>query len=194
MCDAGPRRLVQTRGRPAAASAFRLGRQDALDEAARALNPFERRVPAHTRTHPPSNILLLLLVVLGVLRGSHHSSTFVSCDCSSCVCASPMWPCADVSTRRRADVPTCPRGHKVRDVAWAPNTATPASIVASCSEDGGVVIWTQPAEGADWSAAPLTVRSCTRRSAPAARTSSCRQALCARCGTACFRLILRASA
>ena len=44
-------------------------------------------------------------------------------------------------------------------MAWAPNTATPASIVASCSEDGGVFIWTQPAEGADWAAAPLTVRT-----------------------------------
>ena len=31
----------------------------------------------------------------------------------------------------------------VRDVAWAPNTASPSSMVASASEDGSVMIWTQ---------------------------------------------------
>jgi len=31
----------------------------------------------------------------------------------------------------------------VRDVAWAPNTAMPYDIIASCSEDNKVLIWTQ---------------------------------------------------
>ena len=31
----------------------------------------------------------------------------------------------------------------VRDVAWAPNTAMPYNIVATCSEDCCVLIWKQ---------------------------------------------------
>jgi hypothetical protein len=31
----------------------------------------------------------------------------------------------------------------VRDVAWAPNTAMPYNMIASCSEDRGVFIWKQ---------------------------------------------------
>ena len=31
----------------------------------------------------------------------------------------------------------------VRDVAWAPSTAMPVNIVASCSEDCSVIIWKQ---------------------------------------------------
>ena len=36
-------------------------------------------------------------------------------------------------------------GHSdwVRDVAWAPNTAMPFNIIASCSEDKTVKIWKQ---------------------------------------------------
>jgi protein transport protein SEC13 len=43
----------------------------------------------------------------------------------------------------------------VRDVAWAPNTLSASSLVASCSEDGTVVLWTC-APGSDaWVAQPL---------------------------------------
>eukprot|EP00252_Welwitschia_mirabilis_P005730 TRINITY_DN1627_c0_g2_i1.p1 TRINITY_DN1627_c0_g2~~TRINITY_DN1627_c0_g2_i1.p1 ORF type:complete len:307 (+),score=27.69 TRINITY_DN1627_c0_g2_i1:58-978(+) len=37
----------------------------------------------------------------------------------------------------------------VRDVAWAPNLGLPKSTIASCSEDGKVIIWTQEEKGAD---------------------------------------------
>lgn len=38
----------------------------------------------------------------------------------------------------------------VRDVAWAPNTAMPYNIFASCSEDRTVRIWKQCIEGGSW--------------------------------------------
>jgi len=38
----------------------------------------------------------------------------------------------------------------VRDVAWAPNLGLPKSTIASCSQDGRVVIWTQGKEGDKW--------------------------------------------
>ena len=41
----------------------------------------------------------------------------------------------------------------VRDVAWAPNTAVPFNIVASCSEDRSVIIWKQLVAG--WYPSPL---------------------------------------
>lgn len=34
----------------------------------------------------------------------------------------------------------------VRDVAWAPNIGLPYSTIASCSQDGAVIIWTQSVE------------------------------------------------
>lgn len=39
----------------------------------------------------------------------------------------------------------------VRDVAWAPNTAMPYNIIASCSEDRSVCIWKQSEPNAPWS-------------------------------------------
>ncbi|KAL6139666.1 hypothetical protein ACLB2K_057968 [Fragaria x ananassa] len=38
----------------------------------------------------------------------------------------------------------------VRDVAWAPNLGLPKSTIASCSQDGTVVIWTVAKEGDQW--------------------------------------------
>jgi protein transport protein SEC13 len=43
----------------------------------------------------------------------------------------------------------------VRDVAWAPNTATPNSVIASCSEDKSVLIWTQATPGGAWACEEL---------------------------------------
>lgn len=43
----------------------------------------------------------------------------------------------------------------VRDVAWAPATGMPCNIVASCSEDRGVIIWTQSQASGPWSAAEM---------------------------------------
>jgi protein transport protein SEC13 len=39
----------------------------------------------------------------------------------------------------------------VRDVAWAPNIGLPSSTIASCSQDGTVVIWTQDNTSSTWS-------------------------------------------
>lgn len=38
----------------------------------------------------------------------------------------------------------------VRDVAWAPSILPNVNVVASCSEDCTVLIWTQNGRGADW--------------------------------------------
>ncbi len=38
----------------------------------------------------------------------------------------------------------------MRDVAWAPNTAMPYNIIASCSEDRSVCIWKQNQIDAPW--------------------------------------------
>ncbi|ETI55052.1 hypothetical protein, variant [Phytophthora nicotianae CJ01A1] len=38
----------------------------------------------------------------------------------------------------------------VRDVAWAPSTGLPVNLIASCSEDKHVYIWSQTAEDSSW--------------------------------------------
>jgi len=38
----------------------------------------------------------------------------------------------------------------LRDVAWAPNIGLPSSTIASCSQDGTVVIWTQEWNSTTW--------------------------------------------
>ena len=43
----------------------------------------------------------------------------------------------------------------VRDVAWAPPVVPGRSVVASCSEDGTVLVWTQEEDGAEWTPAVL---------------------------------------
>jgi len=53
-------------------------------------------------------------------------------------------------------------GHKdwVRDVAWAPNIGTPAHVVASCSQDRTVIIWSQEVTGkgrAEWKSCVLPI-------------------------------------
>ena len=48
-----------------------------------------------------------------------------------------------------------PHSDWVRDVAWAPNTAMPYNIIASCSEDRSVYIWKQTEKDEAWSAVLL---------------------------------------
>ena len=45
-------------------------------------------------------------------------------------------------------------GHEdwVRCVAWAPNLGLPMNTLASCGQDGKVLVWTQPAPNAPWAA------------------------------------------
>ncbi|DAZ93178.1 TPA: hypothetical protein N0F65_003061 [Lagenidium giganteum] len=38
----------------------------------------------------------------------------------------------------------------VRDVAWAPSTGMPVNVIASCSEDKHVYVWTQTEENGPW--------------------------------------------
>lgn len=57
--------------------------------------------------------------------------------------------------------PSCPVskaiGHSdwVRDVAWAPPIIPNVNMVASCSEDRTVLIWTQKGQSQEWEATPL---------------------------------------
>jgi protein transport protein SEC13 len=50
------------------------------------------------------------------------------------------------------DQPEILEHHKdwVRDVAWAPSVGLPYNLLASCSEDGSVCIWSQEAENEKW--------------------------------------------
>lgn len=41
-------------------------------------------------------------------------------------------------------------GDWVRDVAWAPSIGLPTSTIASCSQDGTVIIWTQEEPNSPW--------------------------------------------
>lgn len=49
------------------------------------------------------------------------------------------------------DKEASPHQDWVRDVAWAPNTAMPYNIIASCSEDRSVHIWKQTEQDGRWS-------------------------------------------
>lgn len=44
----------------------------------------------------------------------------------------------------------------VRDVAWAPSLGIPCNTLASCSEDGKVLMWTQEKAGGDWTSKCVT--------------------------------------
>jgi len=43
----------------------------------------------------------------------------------------------------------------VRDVAWAPIASTPVSVIASCSQDKRVLIWSKGAGASQWRCVPL---------------------------------------
>lgn len=60
-------------------------------------------------------------------------------------------------------------GHRewVRDVAFAPSTGLAVNMLASCSDDGTVIIWTQRAAGGEWAPERLP----THFSAPVWRVS-----------------------
>ncbi|XP_013409343.1 protein SEC13 homolog, partial [Lingula anatina] len=48
-------------------------------------------------------------------------------------------------------------GHSdwVRDVAWAPSIGLPKSVIASCSQDCRVIIWTNDGTSSAWSSKTL---------------------------------------
>eukprot|EP01123_Difflugia_compressa_P011380 TRINITY_DN4519_c0_g1_i1.p1 TRINITY_DN4519_c0_g1~~TRINITY_DN4519_c0_g1_i1.p1 ORF type:complete len:302 (-),score=43.14 TRINITY_DN4519_c0_g1_i1:103-1008(-) len=45
----------------------------------------------------------------------------------------------------------------VRDVAWAPNVGLPYSTIASCSQDGTVIIWSQTDNNSKWNKTALPI-------------------------------------
>jgi len=58
-----------------------------------------------------------------------------------------LWQLADGAAPRELSKL---EGHTdwVRDVAWAPDMGTPSSTIASCSQDGKVIVWTSDGGGA----------------------------------------------
>ena len=47
----------------------------------------------------------------------------------------------------------------VRDVSWCPNIGLPKNTIATCGQDGKVVVWTQNAPGASWEPATIAQES-----------------------------------
>jgi len=68
-----------------------------------------------------------------------------------------VWRFAEQENRWRCDERDTLEGHGdwVRDAAWAPSLGLPSSTIASCSQDGSVIIWTQDDLGAAWAKKPL---------------------------------------
>eukprot|EP00123_Amoebidium_parasiticum_P022444 comp8754_c0_seq1/m.3985 comp8754_c0_seq1/g.3985 ORF comp8754_c0_seq1/g.3985 comp8754_c0_seq1/m.3985 type:complete len:304 (-) comp8754_c0_seq1:965-1876(-) len=46
----------------------------------------------------------------------------------------------------------------VRDVAWAPNVGLPSSLIATCSQDMTVRIWSQRGDSEEWDSAPVELK------------------------------------
>lgn len=51
--------------------------------------------------------------------------------------------------------PSCRHNDWIRDVAWAPNIGLPTTSIASCSQDGIVIIWTKEETSNTWSTKQL---------------------------------------
>ncbi|EFJ19975.1 hypothetical protein SELMODRAFT_109958 [Selaginella moellendorffii] len=61
-----------------------------------------------------------------------------------------VWKFADGHWKMDCFPPLSMHSDWVRDVAWAPNLGLPKNTIASASQDGTVVIWTQGREGDQW--------------------------------------------
>eukprot|EP00316_Scyphosphaera_apsteinii_P001557 CAMPEP_0119298252 /NCGR_PEP_ID=MMETSP1333-20130426/461_1 /TAXON_ID=418940 /ORGANISM="Scyphosphaera apsteinii, Strain RCC1455" /LENGTH=310 /DNA_ID=CAMNT_0007299309 /DNA_START=94 /DNA_END=1026 /DNA_ORIENTATION=+ len=59
-----------------------------------------------------------------------------------------IWHCISTEVGEQWDEVVLPRAHSdwVRDVAWAPSLGAPDTMLASCSQDKKVIIWTQDPE------------------------------------------------
>jgi len=81
---------------------------------------------------------------------SPHVKRFVSGGCDNTV---KVWTFLD--TDREPSHQALKEEHRdwVRDVAWAPNLGLPRDTIASCAQDGTVIIWTST--GSAWNAKPL---------------------------------------
>ena len=47
----------------------------------------------------------------------------------------------------------------VRDVSWCPNIGLPKNTIASCGQDGKVIVWTQSAPGGSWESCVIVQES-----------------------------------
>ncbi|KAH7365131.1 hypothetical protein KP509_18G010400 [Ceratopteris richardii] len=86
---------------------------------------------------------------LGSLVGPYYSPVqkLVSGGCDNTV---KVWKFSDGQWRMDCFPPLSKHIDWVRDVAWAPNLGLPKSTIASASQDGTVIIWTQGKEGENW--------------------------------------------
>lgn len=66
-----------------------------------------------------------------------------------------VWRLVDGHWKMDCFPPLTKHSDWVRDVAWAPNLGLPKTTIASASQDGTVVIWTQGREGDQWEGSVL---------------------------------------
>jgi len=66
-----------------------------------------------------------------------------------------IWAYNDAANRWNEEEVLRGHGDWVRDVSWAPSIGLPAQIIASCSQDCTVTIWTQEDPSSTWTSKPL---------------------------------------
>ena len=73
---------------------------------------------------------------------------------SGCDCAAHVWTLDQAPNGTWVRVSSLSGLHSdwLRDVSWCPNMGLPKNTIATCGQDGLVVIWTQNAPGASWDA------------------------------------------
>jgi len=76
------------------------------------------------------------------------TKSLVSCGCDNIV---KVWSFSDAQGQwMQQGTDLSAHSNWVRDVAWAPNMGMPRSTIASASEDGKVLIWSQGSGGTSW--------------------------------------------
>eukprot|EP00850_Spirogloea_muscicola_P022009 SM000272S10276 [mRNA] locus=s272:45728:47763:- [translate_table: standard] len=86
----------------------------------------------------------------GSLIGAPASTPIQKFASGGCDNTVRVWKLSDGSWKMDCFPPLTKHTDWVRDVAWAPNLGLPKNTIASASQDGTVVIWTQGKEGDQW--------------------------------------------
>ncbi|KAI9348307.1 WD40-repeat-containing domain protein [Zopfochytrium polystomum] len=86
-----------------------------------------------------------LVTTTGATAASVAVKRFVSGGCDNAV---KIW--RDDNGAWKEETVLNAHGDWVRDVSWAPNIGLPSSLIASCSQDKSVFIWSQEQPGAQW--------------------------------------------
>lgn len=86
----------------------------------------------------------------GSLAGGGSAAPVVKLASGGCDSTVKVWRYSDGSWRLDCFPPLSKHTDWVRDVAWAPNLGLPKSTIASASQDGTVLIWSQDKEGDQW--------------------------------------------